>query len=812
MKFKIILMAILILLMLLPFSFSVAHCWDLTGFSSIATQNWNAGYHIPVDFELDGVPIELIVLPGAQLTIDISGSMRFSCDNGADRTVPNTFARLSFDEDGNYFTNSSQGTAIGSDKEYCNRRGGGIRKGATVGIGDRSQIIQTFTDIPKWIGTHTYTTEVLRKPIARTYGSSPETKSTASGTFLFSPLPTIAVFSEADVKQGFFNAQGDYVRPVFFTLNSRSVLDLKLHDYDIICPGAKSCSVDKSNVNFVMTPTENIMMITGEVIIDKANLPTEASYYLELDYGLVEIDAGINDFTANSNITKMELGLLDQQDFQVEIIGANEFGNCVGLDGVIGLTGEDVAPRINLGFGGPVDLQESLVSLDECDSSNPNWVYCSEREFLVEMTRKTAEIFSVKKRALEALAAGRTEAEVLAISNEEAEFASFNINARDLDLSSGGITNALDGFDVREFNLQNSGLNLYTDEVYLGGISTDEQVRTMRSLFSTITFSDPEGILTGGLYPVGEYEVVIDLDIPEDISELILFNASNQMNSDVSIDITLKKVGQPLEDWFFYDNRVGDVFETDVTIDEPDYYIVNDERRGVIFEFTQDNTTLNLDDSSFYKMQAVPLFIKLENVGGDINNSYSVDFDLGLTNAQISNPQDPYAFTYWNGFASSLGGGCEDISIDPEIDPQPLLFNFPDSILLENSTKNVYLYEFENSKADNVEYLETVLYLPNWSVSTPRRIITPFNVYTKDSSCNASTTGICETDISTLTSDYSVSTLQELFDGIKDEQVCVASEKKGSNTDWTLFWNAKKIKSDLDTKKDTITDAIICGN
>ena len=806
MNYKIIILALLVLAIFTPTMLSRGiHCWTFQGVTTNIQSHWENA--IPADINIDGNTYNLIVLPGGRLSIDGFGSYTFRCDNGAGRDIPNTFVRLSFDGSTEYITNSTNGVAGADSRRYCIMRDGELAHGYYIGVGNMQEIEVLFNDINKWQGLHSYHTELLKTPLATTYESDPITQTNASGNFIFSASPSITVFSEANTKKGFYNANGDYVKEIFFTLNSQTALDLQLNDYELHCTGEKSCTIDPNNINYVLTHDEPLMIISGQIVIDKEDMPTKATYYLDVNFsinGVEGVPGFETDFSAASDITEIELGLLDQQDFQIKIVGSDAPGDCVGVDGMVGTTGESVAPRINLGFGGDADIQGALISLDECDSDNPDWVYCSQREFMVETSRKIAEIFKIRKRINDARQSGQSDAYIYDISAGEKYFAKFNMNVRDLDLTSAGISSALEGFNVQQFDLQNSGLNVYSDEVFFGGTNKAQQTAFMRALFNQIDFSET-GVLTNGFFRAGEYEVIINLDIAENISAHTLFDDAGNLNTGVTIDVEFRRIRSPFQDWFFYNTQIGDVFDTDISVVEPEFYIANDRKRGVVFEFVHNATSIGLGGSTVYKTTATPLFIRLADVNGDTNNSFEIDFDIGLDQAEESG-----IFTYWSGFASSLGDGCEDIMVDANTPKLPLVYRIPDRFALDNTRKKVYLDEYAVTKADGIEYLETVLFIPKFASDTlQRNITTPFNIYTTESACNASTTN-CEIDIVALNSPHSVETIQELFDGIRNEEICVNSEVNGDNTNWTLFWNSNKILQDLDTRKADITDATLC--
>jgi hypothetical protein len=805
MNYKIIILAIMVLAIFTPTMLSRGiHCWTFEGVTTNIQSHWENA--IPTNINIDGNIYDLIVLPGGRLAIDGFGSYTFRCDDGAGQDIPNTFVRLSFDDSNNYITNSTNGVAGSDSRRYCITRDGELAHGYYIGVGNMQEIEVLFNDINKWQGVHSYNTELLKTPLATTYESNPVTQPNASGNFIFSPSPSMSVFSEANSKKGFYNASGDYVKEIFFTLNSQTALDLNINNYALHCSGEKSCTVDPSNINYVLTYDEALMIISGQIVIDKKDLPIKATYYLDVNFsinGIEGVPGFDNDFSASSNITEVEVGLLDQQDFQIKIVGSDAAGDCVGVDGMIGTTGESVAPRINLGFGGTADIQDALISLDECDSDNPNWVYCSQREFMVEMSRKIAEIFKIRKQLNDAYSVGRPDAELQAISVNEKQFAKFKVNVRDLDLTSSGINRALEGFNVQQFDLQNSGLNLYSDEVFFGGTNKAQQTALMQALFSQIDFSEV-GVLTNGSFRAGEYEIIINMNIAENISTYTLFDDAGNLNPGVSVEVEFRWIRPPFEDWFFYDNTIGDVFDIDIEVIEPEFYISNDRKRGVVFEFVHNTNSLDVSGSAIYKTTATPLFIRLANANGDTNNSFEIDFDIGLDQAEESG-----IFSYWSGFASSLGDGCEDI-MESGTQTLPLVYNIPDRFTVENTHKKVYLDEYAVTKADGVEYLETVLFIPKFVTHTlERNIITPFNIYTTDSACIADGTN-CEIDVTALNSSHGVETIQELFDGIESEEICVNSEVDGDNTNWTLFWNSNKILEDLDTRKAAITDATLC--
>ena len=118
-----------------------------------------------------------------------------------------------------------------------------------------------------------------------------------------------------------------------------------------------------------------------------------------------------------------------------------------------------------------------------------------------------------------------------------------------------------------------------------------------------------------------------------------------------------------------------------------------------------------------------------------------------------------------------------------------------------------------SSKTDSIEYLDTILYLPReLQQNNLLSLRAPFNVYTKNITCTGSKTTPCNIELLNNASNYYVTGLQNVFDKILSEEVCVSSTSSGSTKKWNLFWNPAKVLSDLDTKKNTISDANICSH
>ena len=167
-------------------------------------------------------------------------------------------------------------------------------------------------------------------------------------------------------------------------------------------------------------------------------------------------------------------------------------------------------------------------------------------------------------------------------------------------------------------------------------------------------------------------------------------------------------------------------------------------------------------------------------------------------------------FTYWTGFASTKGEGCEDIS--PNQEDGYLLYNAPDLLLDPSNSAmlDVEISEYTYIGFNDIEYLQSIIYLPyNFEQIDSATLTIDGNLLltTTNSTC---TTVPCKLELKANNTIYKVTSLQEVFDNIVSGKVCVSENRLGNKTNWKLFWNENEILKTLNAKKELITDAELC--
>jgi hypothetical protein len=281
-------------------------------------------------------------------------------------------------------------------------------------------------------------------------------------------------------------------------------------------------------------------------------------------------------------------------------------------------------------------------------------------------------------------------------------------------------------------------------------------------------------------------------------------------NSNIKINVDLSHNKKPRLDWFFYNEGMEDVVKNDFLegTTYPEFEESNVSSRGMLFDFTLIDDSTEVDSSDFKKTYAVPLIMKIEeDDNNNITNNYNMTFDF---DPEVYLPTGDNIMTYWSGFASNKGSGCEDIA-DGE---DTLVFNYPDLIETKDGLKHkVSLPIYNTIKENGVEYLQTVLYSPyNERTGTNEftiQIDSNAELYSLQNACE---NGEC--DINGAITDYKINSLREIFDGIIDEKICVAPRRQGNETNWKIFWNEQKILGELEDIKKILDEDEVkrCGN
>lgn len=786
------------LILILSFSFAaIAHCWYLdaaqTGVTSNVRDNF-IGEATATPVTIEGKTYDQLVLPGTKMNVTGFGKYNFWCDNGAQandrlefyktevngtksaimgnglgRSKPTGLAACKNNSTNEIVVRANRGTTGNFSRDY--EIGQGNATNYEIAFGNYNNI----ESIIEWQGGHEYNTHLVEIARRGTWDGANEVYVTdASGSFFYSTSPGLLVFSDSASKLGFYEKEGYYEKEIFFTLQSTSYLDININDYELECEGVSNndCSVDTSLKGFRMQRNGK-MIIPGIIRINKKDIPKNVFYRLNATYTVIDLDQyeARTNIETSSDFTEIEVGYLDKQDFQIEIIASEDIGACVGLDGEIGQTGEIIAPRVNTNFGGA----DQVLDVNECLSTNPNFVYCSQKEFITKITNNVKDIYDNELLLLR-------DPNNEQLLKEKAKLQRFTINVRDLDLRTQRNDELIDEFSNTLFNSNLPNL----------GVDNDSTRDRMKSLFSNIDFTE-EGGAGDKEYSVGEYNVIIGIDI-NNISETALFDQRDSLNSEVNLQIDLTSTGnKPLYDWFFYDNSIDEIDDTSITIiNSEKIFSSNVENRGRIFEFEQINN-FDLNDAKLYSSFAAPLFVKVDQS----NKSFTLPLitkDDGLDDK----------FSYWSGFASNLENGTVCGELLPT--ETALIYRQPD--FLNSTTKEFTIYnEFAELQAGE-EYLETVLFLPE-----DERVIIdgPGNIYTTNGSCQTNNTGNCSVDIEKSTY-KKVTRLQEMLDGINNRTVCVSINASGSSTDWSIFWNEEEILKTLtDVKLNEIDEELFCS-
>lgn len=790
---------ILFILLFASFSFSrVLHCFDITGgLDTSPSASWSAGHATAADVNINGNIYDQIILPGASLTVSNFGYYNFLCDNGWRTRVKTFHYTQIIDDEGIKKGVITNGPGVAKDygRKYCETNNGRKVFGSNIGIGTIDEYNFNFStaaeDIIKWVGGHDYETFVATKPVAGQLDTGPKKlKDSASGSFYFTPNPVLLVFGGENEKIGFYEKNGEYVKNVFFTLSSKSILQLRIDDYNIECENA-NCSIDQEIKGYTINRNGNIIL-KGEITIDKDDIPKDIFYKLNVHYAIPELEAFDrykDGFDISSDFSEINVGYLDQQDFQIEIIGKSDQQSCIGLDGMIGQTGEIVAPRINVGFGG----DDELITDDECYNDDGNWVYCSQREFMVRLTNQIKDLFDVELQLIQGT--GDTDT----LLTKKSELQSFRANVRDLDLSSERNDDLADAFSQEIFANNLSAI----------GDGATQTVPRLKNLFDNISFTYSNGLLNQDKFSVGEYDIKINLNITNDITsgEIVLtqtdlFDQNNNLNNGLSnIIVDLNPTGnRPLVDWFFYDNAIEDINADSINITESSFYSTNINNRGVVLDFEHKDGQENMDNATLYKSFAHPLFVRVDS--SDLNTN-----KFTLLNSNIITGDWPAnVFSYWTGFASNINGElCKELKKDEDA----MLYRTPDFFNVIDKEFEIYNTTVLTELNDGEEYLETVIIAPvGDSVDAERFSIKGNgNIYNKDGLC----TDDCGVQIDSSNSE-SVRTLQEVFDGIRDRKICVNNSLNDNITKWTIFWNENEILKEIyETKINSIAPNELCG-
>jgi len=558
--------------------------------------------------------------------------------------------------------------------------------------------------------------------------------------------------------------------------------------------------------------SEQEIIIPVDVIILKNKAPAEFVINMEMNFSADNITdcdpSQEGDYChTQAQLTEIKLGLLDKQDFQVKTMDKAYSDSCIGLDGVVGVTGEEYAPKVNLTFGNDTD---PLISIDECDEltiekvANPDGVYCSQKEFLVELAEKISTIGELREE-IQALESAGQYSEANDKRNEENKYSAFSSYLRAQDFS-----DALNTLDAFNSNLifQDTGLENWEN----GGIS--EQQNYLKEIYNStngvkfIIEKNGVNLDTTTITP-GIYTVKIDMNELEEITTSdYLILADGTLNPTIDIKVTLADGIKPKLDWFFYNEGYEDDFEElfkNIGLQKTtNAYSTNILNRGEIIKFDErDGDLLN---ASFFQTYAYPLLVKIT---GDSTGNTNAKIKLKNNEAPAGDFFEKDMFTEWTGVGSSKGDGCETISTSTEDTTLP--YRVPD-ISISNDT-----FAFEDLSHNLAQVapnskmlLSTVLYLPyNTTTGDTLKIETQMPLYHSGESC---TNPPCNLLLDENMSNNKVFELSDVLEKIRNKSVCVYRGIGPSlENKWSLFWNEQEIVKELDALTLMITDVSVCN-
>jgi len=660
---------------------------------------------------------------------------------------------------------------------------------------------------------------------------------------IFVEDPSMDIIAPLIKRVNSFNNSGTTTEEIFFTLKNTSHYIEKIENYSLDCPSGVTCGVTDTYKGFTISPNQS-MIIPATVTLNFSGIPkTISGIKLNVNYSATALAK--SSFNDSSNEVSFQVGFLDKQDFQIEVIASEEESYCIADDGTIGKTGEIVYPRINLYFGrknapeseviggdrdeygcltaagytwcedknkclqtweepcnnegsntkstaGTVVVNEKLISIDECSPENPDWVYCSQREFLVQLSEKLEKIEGVRlalNKAQQDLylyqstnnqaKIDETNTKIASLMKEDSNLSAFSAYLRKQNIDSTTINNSLAKIQYIPF----VNVGFY-------GFSKIKFDALMKSIAYEKTGSASDKALESGLYNV---KISTALTGEINYSDNYLFLPSGELNPLINITVSLEKKSNPSYNWFFYEDDSTDSFaeKMELVNQVPTAYASNVQDRGLVMDFSRNESVINYN--KFYKTYAIPLFIKVTGQGNGVS-------DASFTTTNYSGD----TFTYWSGFASTLENGCVTTSASPPGGVKTLPYRVPDTLSGTNYViPELWKDESNGGVVDNNSmYLETVVYLPE----EVQVILAGHKFY-----INSVPAGSDNLTLKPAVSIHKAYSVAEVFDKIKSEEICVANEKISSSSEkWVLFWNQQKILQDLDAMKDTITDARLC--
>ena len=794
-------------------SCTVTNCVTSTTLVTASPNISLSGCVIGTSLQVNGVNYSSFGTPGATLNANGFGQYNFALDSGGTQqklAFGGIFLNTNISSNYPAKTNSTAplGTPQSSGLNRCVASGGCNIKGPDVeGIGDQSSISYNLATA----GGHNYELKIATSPIA---GTMPSAYTSQFSNNIYVGFPSLIVSGQNDLNTGFVEKFGLYNKELVFTLINKSPLDVNIENYRINCERlGVSCSVDANYKGWTIEKLEGTMIIRGNLIIDKNYLPiSNVSVWLDVNYTIpLLITPDCSQYYRNNTSSKpvsYKFGLLDMQKFQVGMKANYDYTGCIGEDGMIGETGEAYVPKINLGFGGKTNSLNELVSIDECDaktlddssmangSDNNDWVYCSQKELIVELTRKVGKLWEIGVNQLDENAQEKTRLDLT-----KNKYASTQMYIRKQTLSPSQIEDSITLLKTNFSGiLQNIGLP-NSDYASFAPSSPSTTEARLKNLFSNteITINGGQG---SGEVIAAMYAVNISVEVDPDAEQTTLFVNGNALNPAATIKIDFTKLSDPSFNWFFYE--YGNL-EIDKNIDtiHSNFWKSNSEKRGILLTMAQSGLNDDLYGKiDFYPGWANTLIAQLKsNASGDINSYFT------LSNDFASNYQGNDTFSYWTAFASSIGNGCTDI--DDESDGV-LSYREPDS-LRDNTDTTFDFNNYSKSKPNSTTYLQTVLFWPNNYPTNPV-ISSPLGLMI-DKNWNSSP--VVNKQVNTRNEEFNVTNLEDLFKGIGEEKICInATVSASRTTQWTLFWNQTSIYDSIKSAKENLlstnADATLC--
>jgi len=638
-------------------------------------------------------------------------------------------------------------------------------------------------------------------------------------------MPGLLTFNQQKLKRiGYYDKNGEAVIDTVFTLLNKSPFTVIIKDYKINCQGEVTCELEKIGdqleyLNYKIK-SDQPLVIPAKIRFNKrTTLPEDFFVSLEVDYtanGLTNCDIANKkeNCKSTSSIMEYKVGLLEKQDFQINIVTQESERECVDAEGNPGRTGPEIAPRINLQFDPSKTNYDCSPINPLTGEENPAWVYCSQKEFLVQLSQRIGEGW-IRLDNIKAYEQNINNQAADALRTENGRILSFNAYLQAQDISHTQVTT----------NINTFGQGLLQSVALPGTVFGDnaKAIPRMKNLVNSINFK----LAVGGIkvdetaLEVGMYKVTIDMnDIDLSSSTTsTLFRSDNTVNPAANIKVTLEKLTPPEFDWFFYyDNGTTEGFNNAFGGDATSttFNKTNIQDRGLILNFTKTNTSMK---GELYKIAAIPMIARITDT--PTSSVSPARFDASGNGIGQSN------FTYWTGFASSLPigpeRGCETTSLNPPLGNKALPYRIADENAATNTLSNNFntytIKELDSVATGSTMYLETVLYVP---VGQDLWIDAPFKISTLNGTTDSNITNKEKLNIITNSSGTwakqfiidgtNINTiLQSVLAKINDGNVCVIKDTSRNETNWKLYWNQTAVLNSLANVKAQITDANLCS-